>query len=343
MAVKLLLVLIRNDLGIAFKNKSFFLILFIPLFVFGSLYLSDGIDAGASKLKIGLIQQAAYVPAITQSITASSALIEAVWVRDEKQGVQLLKEHSLDALLTLDDKASDGLVLVVLKEYSLKTLSIVQLFSAMQKTAQGDRTDWITHIQSLHQGGVQRETLPTWILMLVLLVGFVILPAQVAEEKEKKLLLALLQTPIHEMQWLLAKVALGMILIFSGVLLLHLLSRFPPPHLGDYLTFVIAGSFCFSAYGVLLGFLCRTQASARTLGMIFYLPHLLPSALSDVSHQLSAVAPFLPSYWLYGPLQATLLEDGRLVDSLYDWIYLVLLGVLMLWASYALMKRRWLM
>ena len=109
------------------------------------------------------------------------------------------------------------------------------------------------------------------------------------------------------------------------------------------MAFILVGSFCFSAYGIFLGFLCRTQASARTLGVIFYLPHLLPSAMSDVSQKLTAIAPFLPSYQLYQPLQSILLEDGNLTSMTFDWIYLFLLGLLMFYFSYLLMKRRWLM
>jgi ABC-2 type transport system permease protein len=37
----------------------------------------------------------------------------------------------------------------------------------------------------------------------------------------------------------------------------------------DYIVFLIAGGFCFSSFGMLVGFLCRTQASARTLGVFF--------------------------------------------------------------------------
>ncbi len=179
--------------------------------------------------------------------------------------------------------------------------------------------------------------------MLVLLIGFIILPTQVAEEKEKKLLLALLQTPIHEVQWLIAKLILGMVLIITAVLFLHLLGKFGTVHLFDYIVFIAVGSFCFSAYGIFLGFLCRNQASARTLGVIFYLPHLLPSAMSDVSQKLTAVAPLLPSYQLYKPIQSILLEDGRMADMTFDWVYLFLLGSLMFYLSYLLMKRRWLM
>lgn len=343
MMMRNILVLAFNDLAIALKNKTFFLILFIPLFVFVSLNLVDNADSDSSKVKIGLIQHDAYAPGITRSINAAEKLIEVTWVQDEKEGVRLLKEHKLDGILTGNEKAPGSLALLALKKNSLHTIAIVQNFSALQKAAEGSGPDWITDIQSLHQGGVQRETLPTWILMLVLLIGFIILPAQVAEEKEKKLLLALLQTPIHEVQWLIAKLILGMVLIITAVLFLHLLGKFGPVHLFDYIAFILVGSYCFSAYGIFLGFLCRNQASARTLGVIFYLPHLLPSAMSDVSQKLTAVAPFLPSYQLYEPLLSILLEDGRMADMAFDWVYLFLLGSLMFYLSWLLMKRRWLM
>lgn len=338
-----ILVLAFNDLGIALKNKTFFLILFIPLFVFVSLNLVDRADSDSSKVKIGLIQHDAYAPEITRSVNAAEKLVEVTWVQDEKEGVRLLKEHKLDGILTRNEKAPGSLALLVLKKDSLHTIAILQNFSALQKAAEGSGPDWITGIKSLHQGGVQRETLPIWILMLVLLIGFIILPAQVAEEKEKKLLIALLQTPIHEVQWLIAKLILGMVLIITAVLFLHLLGKFGPVHLFDYIAFIVVGSYCFSAYGIFLGFLCRNQASARTLGVIFYLPHLLPSAMSDVSQKLTSVAPLLPSYQLYQPLQSILLEDGRMADMTFDWVYLFLLGSLMFYLSYLLMKRRWLM
>jgi ABC-2 type transport system permease protein len=341
--MKIILVLAFNDIAIAFRNKTFFLILFIPLFVFVSLNLVDRADSGANKVKIGLIQHYSYAPEIIQSVKAAEKYIEVTWVKNEREGVSLLKEHKIDGMLTRNEKAPGSLSLLVLKKDSLHTIAIMQNFSALQKAAEGNGPDWITDIQSLHQGGLQRETLPTWILMLVLLIGFIILPAQVAEEKEKKLLLALLQTPMHEVQWLVAKLILGMVLIITAVLFLHLLCKFGTVHLFDYIGFIVVGSYCFSAYGIFLGFLCRNQASARTLGVIFYLPHLLPSAMSDVSQKLTAVAPFLPSYQLYKPLQSILLEDGRMADMTFDWVYLFLLGSLMLYLTYLLMKRRWLM
>ncbi len=341
--IKNILLLVINDLAIAFKNKTFFLVLFIPLFVFISLNLIDGSGAEAGKVKIGMLQDESYAPQIKRSVRAAENIMDTTWVKDDAEGIRLLKDHKIDGFLTKNEQAPGSLELLVLKKESLHTIAIVQSFAALQKVAEGNRTDWISDIKALHKGGIQQQTFPTWILMLVLLVGFIILPAQVAEEKEKKLLIGLLQTPIHEVQWLIAKLILGMILIFSALLLLHLLSNFEPPHIFDYIGFIFVGSFCFSAYGIFLGFLCRNQATARTLGVIFYLPHLLPSAMADVSQKLTAVAPFLPSFQLYEPLQSILFEDGRLANMTFDWIYLFLLGSLMFYLSYWLMKKRWLM
>ncbi|MEO8332912.1 MAG: ABC transporter permease [Gallionella sp.] len=343
MMMRNILVLAFNDLAIALKNKTIYLVLFIPFFVFVSLRLIDPSDAGASKIKVGLIQNYTYAPQIIRSVKAADRFIEVTWVQDEEEGMRLLKEHRIEGVLAGNENVPGSLVLLVLKKESLHTLAIVQNFTALQKAAEGNGASWITDIRSLHEGGIQRQSLPTWILMLVLLVGFIILPAQVAEEKEKKLLLALLQTPIHEVQWLIAKLITGMVLIITAISFLHLLGQFGPVNLFDYIAFIAVGSFCFSAYGIFLGFLCRNQASARTLGVIFYLPHLLPSALSDVSQKLTAVAPFLPSYQLYEPLQSILLEEGRITNMTFEWIYLFLLGSLMFYLSYLLMKRRWLM
>jgi ABC-2 type transport system permease protein len=338
-----ILILACNDLAFAFKNKTFLLILFIPLFVFVTLNLVDAPGDAASKIKIGLVQQETFTPEIIQSVSAAEDLVEVTWLENSEEGARLLKERKIDGILTSNKDAADSLALLVLKKDSIDTIVIMQTFTALQKAAEGNPPDWIANIESLHRGGIQRETLPTWILMLVLLIGFIILPAQVAEEKEKKLLLALLQTPINEVQWLTAKLILGMLLILTAVLFLHLLGKFGPVHLFDYIAILLAGSFCFSAFGIFLGFLCRNQASARTLGVIFYLPHLLPSAMSDVSEKLTVVAPLLPSYQLYRPLQSILLENASLADMTFDWVYLLLLGAMMFGFSYLLMKKRWLM
>jgi len=341
--IRNIITLTLNDLAIAFKNKTIYLILFIPFFVFFSLKLVDSEDADFKKMNIGLIQQEMVAPVILQTIQSADRVFTVFPVSNEEEGKKWLKEKKIDGLLLRSENEQNSLVLVVLKKESLLTLSIVESFSALQKAAEGKSINWISDIKTLQEGGIQKQTLPTWILMLVLLVSFIIMPSQVAEEKEKKLLLALLQTPMREMEWLVAKLFLGMILIFIAVIFLHLLGQFDLGNGLSYVAFITVGSFCFSSYGIFLGFLCRNQASARTLGVIFYLPHLLPSALSDFSQKLTAVAPFLPSYQFYEPVRSILLEGGRISNLSLEWIYLLLVGLLTFFFAYLLMKKRWLM
>ena len=341
--IRNILILLFNDLAITLKNKTFFLILFIPFFVFISLEFTDQANEQIDQVKIGLVQGHLYAPHIISSIKEAEKIIAVTWVQNENEGRNLLKEKKIDGVLLSKNDEQSRLVLLVSKKESLNTLAIVETFSALEKATEGNSLNWIADIETLYTGGIQTQTLPTWILMIVLLIGFIILPAQVAEEKEKKLLLALLQTPIREGEWLLAKVILGMILTIIAILFLHLLGSFGVANPFDYIAFIAVGSFCFSAYGVFLGFLCHNQASARTLGVVFYLPHLLPSALSDFSQQMTAVAPMLPSYQFYEPIKSILLEVGRVSNMSFEWIYLFLVGALTFYLSYFLMKKRWLM
>lgn len=341
--IRNILALTLNDLAIALKNKTIYLILFIPLFVFISMKFIDRTDVAVRQVRIGLLQHYNYASQIMTSVKAAEKIIEVTWIQNAAEGNRLLKEKKIDGVLLENEKEPGTLALLVFKKESLLTVAIVESFSALQKAAEGGNANWITDIQAVHAGGIQRQALPTWILMVVLLVGFIILPAQVAEEKEKKLLLALLQTPIREDQWLVAKVITGMILAMIAIVLLHLLGGFVVVNRLEYLIFIAVGSFCFSAFGIFLGFLCRSQASARTIGVLFYLPLLLPSALSDFSQKLNAVAPLLPSYQFYEPVKAILLEDGLGANMSFAWVYLLFVGSMMFYLSFFLMKRRWLM
>jgi ABC-2 type transport system permease protein len=337
-----IITLTLNDLAIAFKNKTIYLIFFIPLFVFLSLELVDDKNTNLQKVKIGLIQEEEYSPVIINNIKATD-VFAITWLSHEEEGKRWLKERKIDGFLVQSGKDPGRLELFVSTKASVQTLSIMQSFSALQIASEGDSKNWISDIKSLQDSGIQKQTLPTWILMLVLLVSIIIIPAQVAEEKEKKLLLGLLLTPMREFEWLLAKLFSGMIIIYLAIIFLHLLGNFESGHSLSYVAVIGIGSFCFSSVGIFLGFLCRTQASAKSLGVIIYLPLLLPSALSDVSHKLNTVAPLLPSYQFYGPIKAILLEDGRISNFYPEWTYLFTVGLLTFFLSYQLMKKRWLM
>lgn len=339
------LTLTLNDLAIAFRNKTLQLVLLIPLFVFFSLEMVDQGDSGLQRVKVGLLKSAHYSQALIGGIESADRAFDVVWLGDIEAAQTALQGKKIDGFLTGSAREPGSVELFVSTKTSLKTLAIVEGISALQDATEGKRKPWIAAIQPLHDSDLQRQTLPTWILMLVLLIGFIIVPVQVAEEKEKHLLLGLLQTPIREIEWLLAKLLLGIILTMLAAGLLQLLGRFAFDGSAavSYLAILIAAGFCFSASGIFLGFLCRSQASARTLGMLVYLPNLLPAALSEFSQKLSSVAPLLPSFHFYMPMKAILLEGGSLTTYPVELIYLFSVGAVMLLLSWLLMKKRWLM
>ena len=334
--IKNIITLTLNDLAIAIKNKTIFLIFFIPLFVFFTLKIVEPKNATFKQVNLGLTRGGDYNKDVLKSLKEQDKIFNLILVENTEDGKKQIKDKKLDGLL-LDSKE-----LIVLKKESLNTLTTLESLNALQQAAEG-RKSWIANVTAIQTTDLQKESLPTWILMMVLLVGFVIMPSQVAEEKEKKLLLSLLQTPMREIEWLMAKVLLGIILSSTSILLLHLMGTFKTGFNLNYIIMILFGSFCFSSYGIFLGFLCRNQASARILGVIFYLPHLLPSALSDFSSKMDVVAPILPSYHLYESIKLILFEQKLLLSLSLQSGYLLLMGLITFMISYLLMKKRWLM
>lgn len=341
--IRNILELVKNDLAIAFKNRSVYLILLVPLFAVLVLKLADQSSGAFQPMRLGIIRNENYPSAIIKSIGSAGRTFTVTAVKGRDEGNIMLSERRLDGILTKTKNGTNTLELIVLKKDSLRTLAIVSVLAELQRSSETRSSSWITDIKALRKGGIQKDALPTWILMSVLLVGFIIMPAQVAEEKEKKLLLGLLQTPMLESEWVLAKVFLAMILTFVAVLLLHALGGFDLGNLPSYFVFLGAGGFCFGSFGIFLGFLCANQASARTLGVLFYLPFMLPAALSDFSPNLSVIAQIFPSYRFYVPVKSILLENSNISSFPIELIFLLFVGALGCLISIRLMKKRWLM
>ncbi len=341
--IRNIIILTANDLAIAFKNRTIYLIFFIPLFVFVALQLVDEEGSDQTPLELGIIESENYPDRIVAGLQAADQLFTLTRLADAEEGRRQLTAKELDGVLQVSTESAGGIELLVLSQGSPVTLALVERISALEAAVEGDRPRWLTAVRPLHDSGMQKQTLPTWILMLVLLVGCIIIPAQIAEEKEKKLLLAMLQTPVREGEWLLAKLGLGMILILLAVIFLHLLGQFAVANIYSYAVLIGIGGFCFTALGILLGFICRSQAGARTLGVLVYLPLLLPPALAEFSRQLTAFAPLLPSYQFYEPLRAILLEGGKIAGYPLEMLSLVAIGSLCLLLSSRLLKKRWLM
>lgn len=336
--------LLAHDVAVAFKNKTVYLILCVPLFVYATLTLVDPARARESRLRIALIQTDRYAPVVLESIQRSSDPFTIRWVANEDEAVRLLKARELDGVLTPDGDDATRLLLTVARLGSVETMIVMQTFLTLQAAAEGLGPSWIAAVRPLQASSIKAQTLPTWILMMVLLVSLLVLPAQIAEEKEKQLLLGWMQTPVRESEWLASKLAYGIVLMLASVFVLQLMGGASVcTHGMSLLAMLCTGGFCFGALGICLGLLCRNQASARTLGVLCYLPLLLPAALSDMSQELRGIAPLIPSHHVYEPIRAMLLENVGPGQFTSSWLSLMVIGLLACLASHQLLRKRWLM
>lgn len=334
--IKNIFTLTMNDLAIAFKNKTLFLIVFIPIFVFFVLKMVDTKDQIVQKINIGLIKNEAYSQVVIKSLNAAEKNFNITYVDSKDEGIKLLKDKKLNGLLLKSEE------LVVLKKTSQSSLAIIQGLNSLQQMVEG-RKSWISNITVLQTTDIQKESLPIWIVLLVLLVGFFIMPTQVAEEKEKKLLLSLLQTPMREIEWLISKVIMGILLSSASLIIIHMTGNFNFGFNLNYIIMLLIGCFCFSSYGIFVGFLCRNQASAKILGVAFYLPHLMPTVLSDFSQKMTVVAKFFPTYYLFESLKLILFEQTKITSLGFESLILLSVGLMTFIFSYFLIKKRWLM
>ena len=335
------LILVAHDLAVAFKNKTLILLICIPLFVYATLLLVDSSGDEATPVRLGVLATEPIDVVLRGHMASAPAAFSIQAVADREAGVRLLKARLIDGLVVPDEEDPARVAVIVLNK-GAGTLAIVQRMAALQIAVEGERASWLSALHSLQSEALAVQSMPTWILMVVLLVAFIVIPAQVAEEKESQTLLGLLQTPMREGEWLAAKLLYGMILMCAAVLALLLLGKSLAVTWSFWVT-LLAGSFVFGAIGIALGFLCRYQASARTLGVIVYLPLLLPAALSDQSQSFRLIAPFLPSYAFFGPIQSILLDSDSAHVFPGEWLMLVFMGAVACLGAHHLMKRRWLM
>lgn len=342
--IRTVYILLAHDLAVAFKNKTLYLILCIPLFVYATLTLVDPSKAHDARIKIALLQNETYAPVLLQSLEQTADLFAVRRIANGNEAEQLLGEREVDGILLPNKGGTPGLRLTVVRRDSVETLCILQRLTALQIAAECQNPNWISEVRPLQTSSIKQQTLATWILMMVLLVSFVVLPAQVAEEKEKQLLLGWLQTPVRESDWLVAKLAYGIVLMLTAVLALQWMAGgFTSGQTAGYLATLCIGGFSFGALGICLGLLCRNQASARTLGILCYLPLLLPAALSELSQELRHIAPLIPSYYFYEPIRAIIMNNAESGLFLRAWIPLAAIGLLACAVSRRLIRKRWLM
>ena len=337
------LILACHDIAVAFRNKSIFVLVFVPLLVGLAFRVTEDQVGGRHPSHIALIYGESYPEEMISSLPAMRKIMKVDWIDSADIAPSKLRDKTFDGVLLTNNTVPPRVELLVHRKHAVTTVTIIENIAAIQRGREGQSPNWIAGVTAIRKETRLAETIPTWVLMNLLLVGLLMIPAQVAGEKEGKQLLGILMTPAHEAEWLGAKLIMGVSLSLFSVFLLHIFCQQNVANLFSYLVFLSVGSLYFSSIGILLGSLCETQASARALGICFYIPHLLPPALADFSQKMAAIASFIPSIQFYLPIKSILIDDSQAMLFLPESLYLTAGATIALISSMILIRRRWLM
>jgi ABC-2 type transport system permease protein len=133
-----------------------------------------------------------------------------------------------------------------------------------------------------------------------IIIGMLVLPVLLVEEKEKKTLRFMLTTPARTSEIVIAKAAIGFIYSLILAALVLLINSGSVEDVGIVALFVIIGSLFGVTMGILIGsFFNNVQAVNTWAGMLMTLM-MLPGifVLFGVSGIFAVVLRFIPSYWL---------------------------------------------
>lgn len=194
------------------------------------------------------------------------------------------------------------------------------------------------HVEGLADEPLGSRLLPVWITVTAVMLGVMVIGGNLAEERDKGTWLALVTTPAGLGEILLAKACYGTLLITGMGVLMLALHRVEPAHAAAALLALLPGALFFTVLGLLLGFLARNQAVARSWGTLIYLPLLIPVFGHDSSPWMRAWAPYFPSYRLLAGLDAALSSSS--LTGLEHALWLLVSSLAALTVAAALMATR---
>ena len=88
-----------NDLIYSVKNKGFYLILFIPLFIFVSENLLDKNRSDPNRIKLAVLENATDPQQLLTALKSSAAAVELVNVETVAAGEERVRERKADGFL----------------------------------------------------------------------------------------------------------------------------------------------------------------------------------------------------------------------------------------------------
>src|SRR5690606_30722033 len=110
-------------------------------------------------------------------------------------------------------------------------------------------------LEGLGAPSPDRGLLAVWITVTAVMLGLMVMAGNVAEERERGTLLALMTSPAHLGEIVAAKALFGAALPSAMGIAMLLLHGVPTVEAVRALAVLLPGGWCFTAFGLLIGFL----------------------------------------------------------------------------------------
>ncbi|MFW5980545.1 MAG: ABC transporter permease [Halanaerobiaceae bacterium] len=333
--LKMIWAIIEKDLVESLRNKTILIVLLLPLFASLLFAVLSGVE-GSRHFDIGVIEKDGQLGDFIEENTGN---LKVRSVKKLNSGKKLLKRGEIDSLIVRTGKkdyknyinSQRSLKYFILKE------NLESIISKFMKIEPELNLQFIP----VNTSRAAQALLPTWMTISIAMIGILIISGNLAEEKENKTLDAIRISPISGFNILVGKGIFGVLLSFFTVFIMLIVNWAIP----DFLTFlgfiiiVIIASILFSAIGLLIGILVKTQTAARSLGTIIYFPMIFPAFVYDLSDFTHFVAKFFPSYYLYRGLEKIFLLESNLKMIVYEIKMLIFFSFLFLVLEYFIFSK----
>jgi hypothetical protein len=316
-----------------FQGKAWVVVLVMPLFI-GFLYAVVYREAETERF------QMAHIGPLRAELRQlfKNGELQLIEYANNAAARMALTQGKVDGVLLWKETGNE-LTLLVDKTRSRSAVMLVNALNAALVTTYS-RPD-IPQIKLIYANPaipVRWLSLPTWLIQVLFFIGLLQVAAAVADEKDRQTLNSLIISPLHYLEYIVARVCWYALVALAAVVctLLFTGARLNLPPL---IIFTLLGGCVFAAAGVLIGIACPNPLFARTVATLAYILGTIPIMLRDLSLPFQEALASFPSLMILNGLESSL-QKGATYLNLLPFFSIVLLSEtgLLLLISYLLLK-----
>jgi ABC-type Na+ efflux pump permease subunit len=303
--LKRILILIHKEFTEFYSSRSWIIVLILPLFIaflFATVYHQTKIEN----------YRVAYLPPIRPELMAilTKSGLQPVACPQLSAAKTALAKSKVDAVMLPQSGTSNRVQLLVAQSGYRKAVAVsnalnvalIQIYAKpnlpqfeVAGPPQTASLDWIA--------------LPMWLIQIILTICLLQNTGQIADEKERQTLHALLVSPMTITDYLTAKLSWSVILGTAALMVTLFLTKSPAEPL-LILIFGSLGTLVYSSLAILFGLLAPNALFARTTATVVYLASSLPLMINNSDLAWKNLLNNSPTFLIMRGFEAALLPTA---------------------------------